>query len=67
MRDYKLYFLNEVGRVCRAQDLEARDDLHAFELAKIIAANKQWELWDRARVIASYRLPPASQVEPPEV
>ena len=52
MPDYRLYCLNNHGRIVKAHDVEARNDEEAIAAAKDMQLPSKCELWDKDRLVA---------------
>lgn len=52
MAEYKLYFLDRNGRICRRHELEAADDASAISAARLIDPHATCELWAGATKVA---------------
>lgn len=50
--DYKLYCLDEAGRIVSARDILAHDDLAALREAEAGCENSAVEVWQGARRVA---------------
>ena len=59
---YRMYSLDEFGRISFGQDYEAATDEQAVELVPEIKPNaRQWEVWEQRRLVAeSVREEPVS-------
>lgn len=53
MTGYKLYCLDDRGRIVRRHDLEAATDEDALQLARAQAPHVSRELWTGARKVAA--------------
>ena len=58
MAHYRLYLLNELGRICDVTDLECEDDVQAVAAAERVPYCRPKELWLSDRMVAV--IPPAS-------
>jgi hypothetical protein len=54
MPDYKLYFLDEDGRIRRALDLECRDDEQALSVVREHVSDQAMELWCGRRLVRGF-------------
>ncbi|MDE2486456.1 MAG: hypothetical protein KGO51_03585 [Alphaproteobacteria bacterium] len=52
MASYRLYFLNPQGAIARAKEFEAASDDEALAFADELAAGRDVELWNQARLVA---------------
>ena len=53
MKNYKIYSLDQVGRIDRAQDMECADDLDALDWAEKTAGHGPGlEVWQGSRLVA---------------
>jgi hypothetical protein len=52
MNNYRLYFLDEAGRVFKGQDCDAVDDLTALEIAISLSKDHAIEIWQSTRRVA---------------
>jgi hypothetical protein len=53
--EYKLYCLDQRGRIARRHDFEAADDRAAAELGRTLAGDSDCELWCGTRKVATLR------------
>jgi hypothetical protein len=58
--DYRLYFLDEAGRIQQGVDLECATDEEAIEVAEQHRDGHDLELWSGARVVHKFRKLPKS-------
>jgi hypothetical protein len=54
MPGYRLYFLDEMGRVRRRQDLECTDDKEAVAVARAMKHPYGKELWSGTRPVETF-------------
>jgi hypothetical protein len=54
---YRLYFLDRLGRIRHAIDLDCVDDAHAVETVEKHADGRAMELWQSARLVKAYAQP----------
>lgn len=52
MLDYRIYFLDTLGRINLSYDFRGPDDLSALDEAKKYADKCPLEVWQRARLVA---------------
>ena len=52
MQDYKIYILDQKGRIALAYDFEGADDQSAVEESKKHSDNSDIEIWQRSRLVA---------------
>jgi hypothetical protein len=52
MREYRLYCLNDRGRVSRSHEYLAENDDDALAIARNLKAQSRCELWCRDRLVA---------------
>lgn len=50
---YRIYLLDEAGRISRARDVDCEDDAAAIATARLIASTQGVEIWQRTRLVAS--------------
>jgi hypothetical protein len=60
MPSYRLYFLNQLGRIQRAEEFDAEDDVRAVRHVSYRALEVPTELWCESRKISRPRIPPVS-------
>jgi hypothetical protein len=58
--DYRLYFLNDQGRIVRAEPFACADDSEALKRASSLSRGEPAELWRSDRIIG--RLGPVAAV-----
>jgi hypothetical protein len=51
MAGYRIYFLDENGRIRDAAELECKDDQEAVQLADARHDGRAMELWSGARIV----------------
>jgi hypothetical protein len=51
---YRVYFLNEKGRIVRALELACQTDEEAVEQTRQLVDGQAVELWERARLIGRF-------------
>ena len=57
MPEYRLYCLNDHGRIAKSHEIEAKSDADALTQARALKLDIACELWNRNRLVA--KLPPA--------
>ena len=65
MPTYRLYYLNQLGRIQRAEEFDAEDDVRAVRRVTDRAAGAPIELWCEGRRISQRLLAPIVPVPPP--
>ena len=65
MPTYRLYFLNQAGRIERAEDFDAEDDVRAVRAMTDRAGGAPTELWFEGRKVFRPRIAPNLQACPP--
>ena len=55
MRHYRLYFLNAADHIERYETIEAAGDDDAIERATSRTGRQKMELWQRARMIRTFK------------
>jgi hypothetical protein len=63
MPSYRLYYLNQMGRIQRAEEFDAEDDVRAVRRVSDRAAGAPIELWCEGRRISQ---PLLSPIVPPQ-
>ena len=53
MQQYRLYTLDGVGKISRAETIEAQSDEDAIMIARSAKKHVRCELWQNTRLIAS--------------
>jgi hypothetical protein len=53
MRHYRIYSLDQTGRICLAEDFECANDREAEQEGKLHAEKHAIEVWERTRLVAS--------------
>lgn len=51
---YRLYFLDDAGKIANVAELECADDEAAISAAAELKSQRARELWDRARVVRRF-------------
>ena len=52
MKQYRVYSLDQAGRIALAQDVHCRDDLDALTWAENAVGREGLEIWEGARLVA---------------
>jgi hypothetical protein len=60
MGEYRLYCLDGLGGISKAEELEASNDAEAVVAAKAMKKSVKCELWQRERLVAI--IPPETEI-----
>ena len=65
MPTYRLYYLNQLGRIQRAEEFDALDDVRAVRTVSDRARDIPTELWCEGRKVSRPRIAPSPQIPSP--